>query len=257
MRLMVCVLALVVSLPSAAYAEATRIKVSVLSKGAKFIGSSLGGARIILRDAENGEVLAEGITEGTTGDTAKIMMDDHEPYEALSSADSAHFTVTLDLKRPRLIEFEAYGPLSQRQAANRATMTQWVVPGKHIDEGDGMVLVIAGMAVDILNPAAHRRLELGDSTTKQVSIVANVTMMCGCPIFTDGLWPPEEFEVKAVVSYQGKVLATRTMGVKEIPSQFETTLSLSDKGWYDVVVYAYQPKTGNSGLDRSSFAITR
>ena len=47
------------------------------------------------------------------------------------------------------------------------------------------------------------------------------------------------------------------MAVKEIPSQYETTLSVESKGWYDVVVYAYQHKTGNSGLDRSSFALTR
>ena len=257
MRWVVCVLAIMLALPSSAYSEATRIKVSVLSKGAKFIGSSLGGARIILRDAENGEVLATGVTAGTTGDTAKIMMDDHEPHQALSSVDSAHFSVTLDIVRPRLIEFEAYGPLAQRQAANRASVTQWVLPGKHIDEGDGMTLVIPGMAVDILAPAAHRRLELGDSSKMRVTVVANVTMMCGCPIFTDGLWPPDEFEVKAVVSHQGKVIATQAMAVKEIPSQYETTLSVESKGWYDVVVYAYQHKTGNSGLDRSSFALTR
>jgi len=36
--------------------------VRVLGKDSKFVGSSMGGARVILRDAETGEMLAQGVT---------------------------------------------------------------------------------------------------------------------------------------------------------------------------------------------------
>ncbi|MBC6497758.1 MAG: hypothetical protein GDA54_05505 [Alphaproteobacteria bacterium GM7ARS4] len=240
------------------YGEETRLKVSVLSKGAKFIGSSLGGARVLLRDKETGEILAQGVTKGTTGSTAGIMLDDREAGRPLSTADSAHYSVTLDLEKPRLIEFQAYGPLAQRQAANRASMTQWVVPGKHIDEGDGMMLVLAGMAVDIVSPLAHRRLELAGKESYAVPVVANVTMMCGCPLTPDGLWRADDFVVEAVLSdSDDKVIARQRLRTHDIPSRFSTQFDISTKGWYQLMVYAYQASTGNTGLDRTSFAITQ
>ena len=251
-------LAMVFLLSSTADAAETRIKVSVLSQGAKFIGSSLGGARVILRDVETGSVLAQGVTAGTTGDTAKIMLDDREPGQALSSADSAHYSVVLDIDKPHLVAFEVYGPLAQRQSALQATRTQWVLPGKHLDQGDGVFLVIAGMAVDILDPPAHIRLEAGGPSSRDVSVVANVTMMCGCPLSPDGLWPEDAFEVRAVLSHKGRVVKTQDLSLAEDQaSRFETTFSVSEQGWYDVFVYAYQETTGNTGFDRSSFAIVR
>ena len=56
-------------------AEETRVTVHVLSHDAKMIGSSMGGARVTLRDADSGELLAEGVTRGSTGDTGKLVME--------------------------------------------------------------------------------------------------------------------------------------------------------------------------------------
>ncbi len=59
--------------PAIALAEPTEITIRVLSKDGKFVGTSMGGARVILRDADTGEILAQGVTAGGTGDTARIM----------------------------------------------------------------------------------------------------------------------------------------------------------------------------------------
>ena len=45
-----------------AAAEPTEITVRVLGKDSKFVGTSMGGARVILRDAETGEILAKGMS---------------------------------------------------------------------------------------------------------------------------------------------------------------------------------------------------
>ena len=51
----------------------TDITVRVRAKDAKFVGDTMGGARVTIRDAETGELLAKGVTTGTTGDTSLIM----------------------------------------------------------------------------------------------------------------------------------------------------------------------------------------
>ena len=56
-----------------AIAEPTPVTVRVISQDAKFVGDSTGGAQVILRDAESGHILAEGITAGGTGNTDQIM----------------------------------------------------------------------------------------------------------------------------------------------------------------------------------------
>jgi hypothetical protein len=52
--------------------------------------------------------------------------------------------------------------------------TQWVVPGKHITAGDGWVLELPGLVVDVQAPPTHTRLE---GTPQAVRLQANVTMM--------------------------------------------------------------------------------
>ena len=56
-------------IPAASLAEPTEIVVRVLGNDSKFIGTSMGGMRVTLRDAQTGEILATGLTQGATGDT--------------------------------------------------------------------------------------------------------------------------------------------------------------------------------------------
>ena len=39
-------------------------------------------------------------------------------------------------------------------------------------------------------------------------------------------------------------------------SQFSATLTLDKPGAYESIVYAFDPATGNTGLDRASFVAT-
>jgi hypothetical protein len=50
----------VVSAALTARAEPTQLEVRVISKGAKFVGTSMGGVLITIRNADTGELLAEG-----------------------------------------------------------------------------------------------------------------------------------------------------------------------------------------------------
>jgi hypothetical protein len=239
--------------PLAAFAEPTEITVRVLAKDSKFIGTSMGGMRIILRDAQTGEILATGVTQGTTGDTELIMHENRGSRAVLSDAGAAKFTATLDLDEPRLIEAEAYGPLAQPQAATRVLATQWVVPGRHFTGGDGWVLELPGLVVDVLNPPAHIRVA---RDAGGVNVRANVVMMCGCPIEPGGLWDANKLEVKAIVRRDGQRIFEVPLAFAGETSQFAAKVEAAEPGFYEVIVYAHDPSNGNTGLDRTTFIVT-
>ncbi len=243
-------LAMLLSAPAAA--EPTQIDVRVISKGAKFVGTSMGGVLVTIRDAETGELLARGTTQGGTGDTARIMKTPLRHHDPVSSDDSAVYRATLDLDAPRLLEVAAFGPLAQRQAANRALSTMWVVPGKHVSGGDAWLLELPGFAVDVLEPPAHVLLE---AATRSLPVRANVVLMCGCPIEPGGLWDANRFEVRALVSRNGQRIAEVPLSFAGKTSQFAGDVQVAGAGSYEVVVYAHDPANGNTGLDRTTFLV--
>jgi hypothetical protein len=240
-------------LPVTAVAEPTDITVRVLAKDSKFVGTSMGGMRIVLRDAQTGELLATGVTAGGTGDTSLIMHKDRGSRAVLSDEQSAKFTATLDLDEPRLIEVEAYGPLGQPQAAARVLATQWVVPGRHLTGGDGFVLDLPGLVVDVLAPPAHVRV---GRDAGEVDVRANVVMMCGCPIEPGGLWDADKLEVKAIVKRNGEEVEQIPLAFAGETSQFAVKVPIGEPGFYEVIVYAHDPANGNTGLDRTTFIVT-
>jgi len=156
-----------------AMAMPTTVKVSVKTKDAKFMGTSMGGALVILKNADTGEVLAKGLTSGGTGNTNLIMKTPVARGAAITDEKTANFTATIDIDQPTLVELSAYGPMAQRQAANRVSVTQWVVPGKDITGGDGWLVEIPGFVVNILAPATHVKLK----GKQDVVIKANLAMM--------------------------------------------------------------------------------
>jgi hypothetical protein len=254
MRAVIAALSLAsLCVPAIASAEPTEITVRVLAKDSKFIGTSMGGMRIVLRDAHTGEILASGLTQGGTGDTALIMHENRGARAKLSDEQAAKFTATLDLDEPRLVEAEAYGPLGQPQSAARALATQWVVPGRGISGGDGWVLELPGFVVDVLAPPAHVRV---GRDAEAVEVRANVVMMCGCPIEPQGLWDADKIEVKAIVKRNGERVGDLDLAFAGEASQFATKVPIDAPGMYEVIVYAYDPANGNTGLDRTTFIVT-
>jgi len=152
---LLCAVGLAVVAAAPAAAEETPVTVRVISRDAKFIGDSTGGARVTIRDADTGELLAEGVTHGGTGDTERIMRAPRERGGSLATPGSAAYEAVLDLDRPTRVEITAYGPLAQLQSAVSASTTRWIVPGKGLTEGDGVLLELAGFALDVLAPPAH------------------------------------------------------------------------------------------------------
>ncbi len=233
-------------------AAPTEIVVRVISKDAKFIGTSIGGTLITIRDVDSGELLAKGVTKGDTGDTRRIMAMDKKRSDSLSTEGAAKFVATLDLTEPRLIEVSAYGPLAQRQSANKVSATQWIVPGKHINAGDGFLLQMPGFVVDVMDPPVHIKLS---GTPQTMKLRANVTMMCGCTLEPGGQWDPGKYEVKALLKRNGEAAGELALEYAGAISQFAATWDVKQAGTYQAMVYAYDPANGNTGVDSVTFIV--
>ncbi|WP_265162780.1 hypothetical protein [Salinimicrobium tongyeongense] len=230
-------------------AQETDVVVRVRSKDAKFIGSSIGGAKILIKNAETGELLASGMTTGSTGDTQLIMQEPHSRNQRLTDKQTAGFLATLDLEEPVFVSVEAIAPYNKKQARVVSSTQLWLLPGKDIS-GEGLVLEVPGFVVDILSPQTHERT--GSEST--IDIKANVVMMCGCPVTPGGIWDANQYEVTAVLKRDGKQVQELQLEAGEKPSTFsaETTL---EPGLYELLVYAYDPVHGNTGLDRTNFIV--
>ncbi|WP_435105667.1 hypothetical protein [Arhodomonas sp. AD133] len=252
-QLAIALAAIAIGLGSTASAEPTDITVRVISRDAKFIGTSMGGVQVTLRDAYTGELLAEGKTRGGTGDTTRIMKEPSGRSPVLATEDAAAFRTTLDIDRPRLVELTAQGPLAQRQSANRVSATQWVIPGKDLSGGNGWMVELPGFVVDVLAPPTHQKRS---GLPAEVTLRANVTMMCGCPIEPDGLWDANDYEVAALLYRDGERAGVAQLEYAGETSQFAGTLQLAEPGTYEAIVYAYDRDSGNTGVDRVTFVLS-
>lgn len=230
--------------------EETKVTVRAKSKDAKFIGTSMGGALITITDAVTGELLTKGLTKGSTGDTQKLMRDPMGRYTRLSTPDAAKFESTVQLTEPRLVTITAMAPMAKRQARVSSSTQVWLIPGKDIT-GDGIVLEIPGFVVDVLSPQIHQTLD-GNS----INIKANIVMMCGCPTSDGGLWDSSDYEIEAMIQRNGTKVDTVPLTFSGQTSTFEGTYIVQGGGVYEIVVYAYHPQTGNTGVDKTTVIIS-
>lgn len=245
---------MVVLTATMAAATQTQITVRVKSKDAKFIGTTMGGVLVTIKNAQTGELLAKGRTAGGTGNTARIMNTPVTRGVPVSDESAAKFTATIDIDEPVQVEVSAYGPLTGLQAANRVSATQWVVPGKNITEGDGWLLEMPGFAVDVQAPSTHTMLA---GVPQSVTIQANITMMCGCPITPGGIWDANKIEVAALLIRNGKRIGTMPLKYAGSASQFSGVWKVEEPGTYEATVYAYDAATGNTGLDSVTFMVSQ
>ena len=218
--------------------------IRVKSKDAKFIGSSIGGAKVLVRDHLTGEILAEGLTEGSTGNSELIMKTPWERGQRLTDESTAGYNAVLKIEQPTFVTVEAFAPINKKQALVRSSTQLWVIPKKDI-VGDGVVLEVPGFVVDILSPQTHERI--GEET--EITITANVVMMCGCPVSPEGLWNSDSYEIQAMISEAGELVSTIDLKSTEKESTFSETVTLPS-GNYEITVYAFDPGTGNTGLDK-------
>jgi len=128
----------------------TKIMVRAISRDAKVIGTNVGAARITITDVDTGEVLAEGLTLGGAGSTAKLIVEPRKRGESIyDTQGAAGFLATLNLDRPKMVEITAVGPLGDEQGNQKASKTMSLVPGQDI-LGDGVLLEIHGFTLKLI-----------------------------------------------------------------------------------------------------------
>jgi hypothetical protein len=231
-------------LAAPALAEPTPVTVHVISQDAKFVGDSTGGAQVILRDAESGHILAEGVTKGGTGNTDRIMQSaGRSPLRA--TPDAAAFHAALDIVRPTLVELEVKGALGRPGSAVRVTAQRWMMPGVPVTAGDGWSIELPGLAV---TPTA--RIE-----PEGLPVTAKVEPMCGCPLTPGGLWDAADYQVEASLWQKDRQDRKVALAFATAPGGFAGTLPRPPAGRYTLVLFARNTVTGSSGLGRIEIQI--
>lgn len=224
----------------------TDVMVRVVSQDAKVLHDGVGGARVTIRDAETGEVLSEGIQQGSSGDTDRIMREPRERGTSIyDTPETAGYRATLKLERPTEVEIEAEGPLDIPHAMQRVSTTTLLVPGQDV-LGDGIVLTLHGFIVEMLQP------ESGAVAEGEIPVRARVRMMCGCPITPGGLWDADEITVTARLMRDGEVIAEEPLRYAGEASTFEGALTKPGEGPFELRVLATDAERANFGMDQQS-----
>ncbi len=243
----------VVLLADYARAEETEITVRVIARNAQYVGDLVEGALITITDAASGELLAQGITSGNAGNPERTMRTPRNRGVPMAAKGAAKFSATLDIDEPRYLQVTAYGPLDKRFTANRASATQWIVPGKHLTGGDGWVLELPGLLVSPNLAASTVPLSKASSG---IFINAEVMLMCGCPIKPGFYWDPKDYEVVAIVHRGDEDVGRFPLNYAGTASEFETQFTAHVPGIYDISVYAYDAASGNTGVGQVELTVT-
>ena len=226
--------------PALLFSQNTTIVVHVLAHDAKIIGSGVGGARVTVKNARTGEILAEGTHMGGTGNTNAIMIEPRVRGEMVYH-DAGQFVARLDLTRPTTLEFIAEGPLGYPMAMQRASKTLVVMPGEDMT-GDGVILELHGFIVEA---ASSEDLVSGSGS---VTITGTVRMMCGCPHTPGGLWDADRISVSARIIVDGRLLRQVAMSYAGSPNTYTVDLDLSDVPAGSMIhVVASDPGRQNAG----------
>jgi hypothetical protein len=202
--------------------QTTRVMVHVVARDAKIIGSGVGGARVTVVNAETGTILAEGVTEGGTGDTELIMRTPHtRDMTVYDTEGAAGFLAELEIGEPTIVVISAAGPLGYPQAIQTASKQMLIVPGGHV-EGDGVVLELHGFIVEILSP--EPLTPVGDG----FDVSVRVRHMCGCAIEPGGLWDANKKEFVARLKADGEVVSSTQLEYAGRSSMFRGRLSVPE-----------------------------
>ncbi|MGC5743720.1 hypothetical protein [Chryseobacterium sp. NFX27] len=234
-------------------AAETKIMIRAKARDAKFIGSSLGGAHIIVRNKVNRQILAEGNTTGSTGNTDLIMKVAKARGASITDSQTAGFLASIDIHEPTFITIEMISPLNNKQAQAAISTELWLIPGKHI-LGDGIILEVPGFIIDILKPRTHQYIPLNTIKGKPFQFQANIVMMCGCVIEKGGVWNSDEIEVKGILKKDDKYIKEVTLSLIST-NLFEGTDMLNIPGNYELTLYAYHEKSGNTGVDKVNYVV--
>ena len=227
---------------ASALAEPTSVTVHAISQDAKFIGDSMGGVEVVLRDAKTGKQLAKGITAGDTGDT-KTIMEAVGRSPMRTTPEAAHYSTTLDISVPTRVRVELRGPLGRPLTMQNATSERWLIPGVSAAAGTSWVIELPGLAIEVDGTSGLTQGR-GDTLT------AKVALMCGCPITAGGLWDAADYEVVAELHRKGQPPERMPFSFSAAPGQFTGTVTPSFSGKGELWITARNKRTGNTGVAR-------
>jgi len=234
-------------------AQTTKITIRARAKDAKFIGTPIGGALVVVRNDLTGEILAKGLTTGGSGSTDVLLKKPIVRGQSITDSATAKFVAQVNITEPTFADIEVTAPVNRRNGTVKATTQVWLIPGKDI-LGDGVIVEIPGFILDVIYPTTHQFIKLDSIKNGDLTFKASLTLECGCPITKGGVWNSDDIQVNAIVKKEG-------VKTGEIPLQlveqniFQGTLKVKEKGDYELDVYAYSAKTGNTGVDRINFVV--
>ncbi len=222
----------------------TKVMIRAVARDAKVIGTHVGGARITVKDAASGEILAQGMQQGGTGDTDTIMKKPHMRGMAVYGAgDTSGFLAVLHLDKPTEVEISAEGPLGNAQATQRTSTTMLLMPGEDV-LGEGIVLEIHGFIVTALAPLPDAKVKTGSP----FEVRATVTMACGCPMEPDGMWDANKIHVVARLLRDGKVQSEIPMTYAGVQNTFHADVPASAAGSMELQVLSMDSNSANFGM---------
>jgi hypothetical protein len=229
----------------------TKVMIRAIARDAKVIGTHVGGAKITVRDTATGEILAQGMQQGGTGDTNTIMKTPRtRGMSVYSSGDASGFLAVLHLDKPTVVEVSAEGPLGNAQATQRSSKTLLLVPGEDV-LGEGILLEIHGFIITPLAPLPDAKVKAGSP----FEVRATVTMACGCPTEPGGLWDASKIRVVARLLRDGKVESEIPMTYAGVQNTFHVDEPVTPPGALELQLLALDPESANFGMNRESIAI--
>ena len=80
-------------------------------------------------------------------------------------------------------------------------------------------------------------------------------LMCGCPIEPGGLWDANALEVVALIRQRDRRVAEIAFSYAGEIGQFAATFPIPGPGPYEITVYAFDPRNGNTGVDRATIVV--
>lgn len=69
-----------------------------------------------------------------------------------------------------------------------------------------------------------------------------------------GLWDSSKYAIKAMVKHENKRIETVDLTFAG-PSTFHGEAVVTQKGDYEIIVYTFDPHTGNSGVDKAKVSV--
>lgn len=221
----------------------TKVLVRVTANDAKILGSGVGGARITIRDAETGAVLAEGVQEGSTGNTGLIMGTRERGATVYETEGAAGFLAEVALAHPTRVVITGEGPLDTPHAMQVASRTLLLIPGQDV-VGEGVILELLGFTVELLSPTDGAELPAGEP----VEVRGKVTMLCGCPTEPGGLWDADDYELLVQAVRGGEVVGSWPMAFAGETSHYAGTIKLDEPGEVGLRMLAMDRGKANFGM---------